>query len=60
MTVGDAYRYHFGRGVLLVSESDLRLAVRSLYEEAGIVAEASGAAAVAALLSGKVSARVHF
>ena len=42
----------FADGVVLVSDDDIRAATRHLFE-AGIVAEVSGAAAVAAVMTGK-------
>lgn len=42
------------KGVVLVTDEEMREAARWLWFEAGIAAELSGAAAVAALLNGKV------
>jgi threonine dehydratase len=44
--------------VVTVSENELAFAVRVLAREGGIVAEAAGAAALAAILAGKVGAKV--
>lgn len=44
-------------GIVLVSDDEMREASRWLWREMGIAAELSGAAALAALLSGKVTAR---
>jgi threonine dehydratase len=55
VTVGLA-RKHLA-GVVEVSEEEIASAMRFLFREHGLVAEGSGAAAVAALLSGKVEPR---
>jgi threonine dehydratase len=45
------------RGVLTVSDDEIRDAMRFLFERVKLVAEPSGASALAALMSGKVDAR---